>query len=100
SIPLKGERAERLFTPAPAVQLLKALRYPLDLWQSTADVQGDEYHIVLTLARIWYTLSTGRFTSKDAAADWLLPQLPDKAADVAQGVDRAAHAAQNVGGEE
>lgn len=28
SIPLKGERAERLFTPAPAVQLLKALRYP------------------------------------------------------------------------
>ncbi len=48
SIPLKGERAERLFTPAPAAQLLKALRYPLDLWQSTADVQGDEYHIVLT----------------------------------------------------
>lgn len=45
SIPLKGERAERLFTPAPAAQLLKALRYPLDLWQSTADVQGDEYHI-------------------------------------------------------
>ncbi len=36
SIPLKGERAERLFTPAPAAQLLKALRYPLDLWQSTA----------------------------------------------------------------
>ncbi|WP_079846972.1 aminoglycoside adenylyltransferase family protein, partial [Salmonella enterica] len=72
SIPLKGERAERLFTPAPVAQLLKALRYPLDLWQSTADVQGDEYHIVLTLARIWYTLSTGRFTSKDAAADWLL----------------------------
>lgn len=57
--------------------MLKALRYPLDLWQSTADVQGDEYHIVLTLARIWYTLSTGRFTSKDAAADWLLPQLPE-----------------------
>lgn len=78
SIPLKGERAERLFTPAPAAQLLKALRYPLDLWQSTADVQGDEYHIVLTLARIWYTLSTGRFTSKDAAADWLLPQLPEE----------------------
>lgn len=77
SIPLKGERAERLFTLAPAAQLLKALRYPLDLWQSTADVQGDEYHIVLTLARIWYTLSTGRFTSKDAAADWLLPQLPE-----------------------
>lgn len=40
-------------------------------------MQGDEYHIVLTLARIWYTLSTGRFTSKDAAADWLLPQLPE-----------------------
>lgn len=77
SIPLKGEHAERLFTPAPAAQLVKALRYPLDLWQSAADVQGDEYHIVLTLARIWYTLSTGRFTSKNAAADWLLPQLPE-----------------------
>ncbi|MGS9102707.1 aminoglycoside resistance protein, partial [Salmonella enterica subsp. enterica serovar Infantis] len=51
SIPLTGERAERLFTPAPAAQLLTALRYPVDLWQSTADVQGDESHRGLTLAR-------------------------------------------------
>lgn len=77
SIPLKGARAERLFAPVPAAQLLAALRYPLSFWQSAADVEGDEYHIVLTLARIWYTLSTGQFTSKDAAADWLLPQLPE-----------------------
>ncbi|HCC0886776.1 TPA: DUF4111 domain-containing protein [Salmonella enterica] len=80
SIPLRGERAERLFTPAPAAQLLKALRYPLDFWHTEADVQGDEYHIVLTLARIWYTLATGRFTSKDTAADWLIPQLPEESA--------------------
>ncbi|EHM2231689.1 aminoglycoside adenylyltransferase family protein [Salmonella bongori] len=88
SIPLKGEHAEKLFIPAPAEQLLKALRYPLNFWQSAADLEGDEYHIVLTLARIWYTLSTGRFVAKDVAADWLLPQLP---ADYATTLRAAQH---------
>ncbi len=78
-----------MFTPAPAAQLLKALRYP-STWQSTADVQGDEYHR-FNPARIWYTLSTGRFTFYDAAADWLLPQLPEEYAVITLAVRRSVN---------
>ncbi len=65
-----------LSSPPGASAEKRALEVTVVLYSQ--DVQGDEYHIVLTLARIWYTLSTGRFTSKDAAADWLLPQLPEE----------------------
>ena len=33
-------------------------------------LEGDERNVILTLARMWFTMSTGRFTSKAAAADW------------------------------
>ena len=33
---------------------------------------------VLTLARIWNTLATDEFRSKDSAADWVLPLLPEE----------------------
>jgi streptomycin 3"-adenylyltransferase len=33
---------------------------------------------VLTLARIWNTLATDEFRSKDGAADWVMPLLPEE----------------------
>lgn len=41
-----------------------------------ADLDGDERNVVLTFARIWCTLATGRILSKDRAAHWAAPQLP------------------------
>lgn len=41
-----------------------------------AELASDTRNVVLTLARIWMTLETGALTSKDAAADWALAQLP------------------------
>ena len=41
-----------------------------------ADLDDDTRNVVLTLARIWSTLGTGAFHSKDAAADWALERLP------------------------
>jgi streptomycin 3"-adenylyltransferase len=38
-------------------------------------VEGDERNVLLTLARMWRTLATGQFVSKDSAADWARPQL-------------------------
>lgn len=32
--------------------------------------------MVLALARIWLTLSSGEIAAKDVAADWLLERLP------------------------
>jgi streptomycin 3"-adenylyltransferase len=41
-----------------------------------ADLESDTRNVLLTLARIWSTLSTGEIRSKDAAAAWVIPQLP------------------------
>ena len=40
-------------------------------------LRGDERNVLLTLARMWYTASTGKFLTKDAAASWAIPCLPD-----------------------
>ncbi|WP_417310755.1 aminoglycoside adenylyltransferase family protein [Devosia sp.] len=37
---------------------------------------GDERNVLLTLARMWFTATTGKFTSKDAAAHWAIARLP------------------------
>ena len=37
---------------------------------------GDERNVLLTLARMWFTLETGRIAAKDEAADWALARLP------------------------
>ena len=47
-----------------------------------ADLDDDTRNVVLTLARIWTTLGTGEFRSKDAAADWALERLPEEHAAV------------------
>lgn len=40
-----------------------------------AGLHGDERNVLLTLARMWCTLATGRIVAKDAAAEWVLPRL-------------------------
>ena len=76
SLALHGPDAVRLFDPVPAADVRRALADTLALWHVPADWQGDERHVLLTLARIWFTASTGQFTAKDAAADWALARLP------------------------
>ncbi|MDM2738020.1 aminoglycoside adenylyltransferase family protein [Citrobacter sp. Ct235] len=78
SIALSGERADLLFEPVPENDIRETFRQTLMLWQNSRDLQGDERNIILTLARIWYSVATGGFTAKDSAADWLLPYLPDE----------------------
>ena len=43
---------------------------------------GDERNVLLTLARMWRTLDSGDFVSKDAAAEWAAAQLPEAHASV------------------
>nr|WP_189396927.1 aminoglycoside adenylyltransferase family protein [Streptomyces sp. FBKL.4005] len=72
--PLTGPRPALVLDPVPRADLVRA---------SVAGVPGllddldsDTRNVLLTLARIWTTLATGRIVSKDAAADWALAQLP------------------------
>lgn len=40
-----------------------------------ANLASDTRIVLLTLARIWVTLTTGAVVPKDAAADWVLERL-------------------------
>jgi len=40
------------------------------------ELESDTRNVLLTLARIWATVATGRLLAKDEAAEWALSQLP------------------------
>ena len=70
--PIRGAR------PGPSADLKQACRdvIPELLPGLEAD---DTRNAILTLARIWFTLATGRIESKDVAAAWALDRLPNGA---------------------
>ena len=81
ALTLQGDSA--LFGPPPA-DLLDPLP-PADLRRSVvsgvpsllADLETDTRNVLLTFARIWFTLETGIIGSKDEAAAWAGPRLPE-----------------------
>lgn len=74
--PLFGPVPAELLDPVPAADLRRAM---LDGIPSLlADLEGDEANVILTFARIWTTLETGRIVPKDEAADWVLTRLPQE----------------------
>lgn len=100
SVPLFGPEAADLFDPVQPRDLARALRDTVAQWNAPDDWTGDERNIVLALARIWYTVATGKFASKDAAAAWLLDADPGpdlsvlaqaRAAYLGHGSDDLAH---------
>lgn len=76
-IALLGPSAHELFDPVPPADLAHALADTVAMWNEAPDWAGDELTVVLALARIWLTTSTGRIASKDIAAEWALQRLPD-----------------------
>ncbi|HGM6861106.1 ANT(3'')-I family aminoglycoside adenylyltransferase [Serratia rubidaea] len=76
SVALVGDEAARLYPAVPPRDLRQTLQDTLALWQESADLLGDERNIILTLARIWYSVVHEAITGKEEAAVWLLPQLP------------------------
>ncbi|WP_460417022.1 aminoglycoside adenylyltransferase family protein [Pseudomonas sp. microsymbiont 2] len=76
SIALLGRNAADWFDPVPGADMAQAFRDTLAQWNTHDDWSGDERTVVLALARIWYSLATGKIAAKDVAAGWLLPRLP------------------------
>jgi predicted nucleotidyltransferase len=81
-ITMVRQRGRALIGPPPE-QVLDAVprrdldRAMLDTIPSLMDdLADDTRNVLLTLARIWTTLATGEIRSKDAAADWVMPHLP------------------------
>nr|ARU12830.1 aminoglycoside adenyltransferase [Escherichia coli] len=54
----------------------KALFDTIAQWNAESDWKGDERNVVLALARIWYSASTGLIAPKDVAAAWVSERLP------------------------
>ncbi len=72
---LFGPTATDLLDPVPPADVRRAM---LDgIPGLLGDLTGDERNVVLTFARIWATLETGRIWPKDQAADWALARLPE-----------------------
>jgi predicted nucleotidyltransferase len=73
--PLLGPPAAEIFDPVPRRDYVHSLVHGIDGLMRTID--SDTRNVVLTLARIWSGIETDEVRSKDAAADWALPRLPE-----------------------
>ena len=78
AIPLVGPSIVEMAPDTPSHVIREAIEDLLP--ELVESVEGDERNVLLTLSRMWVTLRTGQFVSKDAAADWARPQLSDQAA--------------------
>lgn len=76
SLALLGPSAVTFFEPVPNEHFSKALFDTIAQWNSESDWKGDERNVVLALARIWYSASTGLIAPKDVAAAWVSERLP------------------------
>lgn len=80
SRPLFGPPARELLDAVPRDDVRRAMIDGIP--GLLADLHGDERNVVLTFARIWATLATGEFLSKDRAAEWAVARLPARHGDV------------------
>ncbi len=73
NISLYGPAAADVLAPVPMADIRKAMRESLP---GLLDwLKGDERNVILTLARMLLTASTGDFASKDRAAEWAMSGL-------------------------
>jgi streptomycin 3"-adenylyltransferase len=75
---LFGPEPQEVLEPIPWEDIQRAMRDSLP--GLIASLKGDERNVILTVARMWYTASTGGFSSKDVAAAWAISQLPEEQA--------------------
>jgi streptomycin 3"-adenylyltransferase len=73
--PLHGPEPDKVIAEVPPDRLRVALEDVVP--GLVEDLQTDTANVLLTLARVAYTLTTGAFVPKDTAADWLVPRLSD-----------------------
>ncbi len=93
SRPLVGPPAAHLLPEIPRSDIEAAMTDGIDTL--LGDLESDTTNVLLTLARIWHTLATTEFTSKDVAAAWVMERAPS-----ARRVLELARTAYVVGGTE
>jgi predicted nucleotidyltransferase len=76
SMALVGPPASELIPEIPRELVRGAMQAALP--ELIEGLIGDERNVLLTLARMWHTVSTGAFVLKDEAAAWAIPQIPEQ----------------------
>jgi predicted nucleotidyltransferase len=74
--PLAGPQPAQVFDPVPRSDYVDAILRDVE----TVDefLPWDTRNVVLTLPRIWSAVATEAVYSKEGAADWALPRLPEE----------------------
>lgn len=72
--PWVGPAPAALLDPVPTDDVARALTAGIP--ELVGELATDTRNVVLTLARIWHTLTTGRIEAKDAAAGRVMDRLP------------------------
>lgn len=75
-VPLFGPPSVGMLEPVPPGDLERAVRDVIPELLPGLE-EDDTRNSLLTLARVWFTLATGRIESKDVAAMWAMNCLPD-----------------------
>lgn len=73
-VALHGPDPARLLPIVPDSDIRAAMLAMLP--EVAGNLAGEEKHALLTLARMWVTLTTGAIVPKDAAVDRIAPELP------------------------
>ena len=71
---LIGTQPALVFDVVPQDDVLRAMISDID--RLRGDIHSDTRNMILTLARMWSTFSTGAIRSKDEAANWVLERIP------------------------
>lgn len=74
SVVIFGEDIKKIIPPISLKYIRKALKDDIPILLEGVKEEGK--NTPLTLARIWYTASTDKITSKDDAANWAISKLP------------------------
>ncbi|MBE5107577.1 aminoglycoside nucleotidyltransferase ANT(9) [Bacillus thuringiensis] len=74
SISLFGPDTSDILDPVPMTDIRRAIKESLP--GLIEGIKGDERNVILTLSRMWQTVSIGEISPKDVAAKWALPRLP------------------------
>lgn len=87
AIPLVGQGVAELLPEIPSEHVRQAMRDALPALLH--GLIGDERNVLLTLARMWRTAKTREFVTKEVAAAWAIPQMPDQYAAILDYARRA-----------
>lgn len=74
SVSLFGPHSSDILDPVPIKDIRRAIMESLP--GLIEGIKGDERNVILTLARMWLTVTLGEISPKDVAAEWAIPQLP------------------------